>query len=44
MAGLLCVAMGVIGLLIPSVMNIEAGRPETATKEISEAIEAIEAT
>lgn len=28
--GLLCAAMGVTGLFIPSVMNIEAGRPETA--------------
>lgn len=42
--GLLCAAIGVIGLFIPSVMNIEAGHPEPATKEISEATEAIEAT
>lgn len=42
--GLLCAAMGVAGLFIPSVMNIEAGHPQTATKEIREVPEVIEAT
>lgn len=30
--GLLCAAMGVIGFFIPSVMNIESGRPEKVAK------------
>jgi DHA3 family macrolide efflux protein-like MFS transporter len=34
--GLLCALMGVVGLFIPSVMNIEAGPPEKVAKSISE--------
>jgi len=30
--GLLCALMGVIGVFIPSVMTLEAGRPELVTK------------
>jgi DHA3 family macrolide efflux protein-like MFS transporter len=42
--GLLCAAMGVVGFFIPSVMNIEAGRPDDKPKTINEISEAIEAT
>lgn len=42
--GLLCAAMGVAGFLIPSVMNIDAGRPGIGFKETGEAVEPIEAT
>jgi DHA3 family macrolide efflux protein-like MFS transporter len=44
--GLLCAVMGVIGFFIPSVMNIEAGRPETKHTEAQDVANstAIEAT
>lgn len=40
--GLLCTAMGLLGFFIPSVMNIEAGRPGEKIKEAPEVMEAIE--
>jgi DHA3 family macrolide efflux protein-like MFS transporter len=41
--GLICAAMGIIGLFIPSVMNIEAGHPGDKVKvpEVMETIEAV---
>jgi len=42
--GLLCAAMGVVGFFIPSAMNIEAGSPKSAVKEISEVTEVIKVT
>jgi DHA3 family macrolide efflux protein-like MFS transporter len=42
--GVLCMAMGVAGLFIPSVMKLEAGRPGSEPKEIGEIANVIEAT